>query len=423
MRWWTEDGEVHCKWEPYGANLDNSTESIDVSGGKDGDMKHRGTFTAIDGTTHTITANSGNEFAQKTYNLALTLQPNPTPSQTASCVTVEQFASKWLNAQKLSCQKSGWADKQEIHLKHMLPLIGQHDIRAITNTDIKSAIAKLRKEDGGPYSKSYCKAIVATISTMFNQAVSDGVIPFNPVRSGKRIKNPGESVHTEEEQRLTEAEVFEIFTEILPKIPPEEKQVRLFLACALTMGLRRQEWAGLRWENVIDLYGENPRIHILQKVVYNGKAGNIGDLQAGAKTESGVRWVYIPSVALPYVQDARPRDGKGFVIRGKRYNPNGETWISENAFDYLEQQATGYLPEKTRKRIKKFTAHMGRRTFTDIARRAGVSSVVIGANAGHSPGDIKAVTEGVYMHASEDDKALGMQKVSDYITAFTGKKH
>lgn len=407
---------------PYQANLENDIGSIDATGGKDESMKHRGTFTAADGTTHTVTANSENEFAQRVYNLVLSMQANPAPAQAGPVMTVEQFALNWLESQKISCQKSGWADKQEIHLKHMLPLIGQCDIKNIKNTDIRSAVSKLRKEDGTPYSKSYYSAIMGTVGTMFNQAVADGIIPFNPIRNGKRIKNPGVAVHTAEEQRLTDTEVSKIFAEILPKIPPEEKMVRLFLACASTMGLRRQEWAGLTWENVVDLYGDNPRFHIVQKVVYNGEAGNIGELQPGAKTDSGIRWESIPSIALPYVQAAMPNDGQGFLLRGERYNPDGKMWISENAFDWLTRKATSYLPEETRNRIRKFTAHKGRRTFTDVGRRAGVSSLVIGANAGHSPGDIQAVTESVYMHASEDDKAQGMQKISDYITALVDKQ-
>ncbi len=401
------------------ANLDNSTaESIDVPGGKDEEMRHRGTFTAADGKPHTVTADSANELVQKVYNLALSLPTSTTAQAEKPTLTVGEYARRWIELQKESLKASGWGSKQETHLnKHILPLIGHQDISRITNSDIKSAITKMKKPNGKPYAKSYYSAILGTINTMFNQAVADGVISRSPMDGGKRFKNPGVSVIKEDEDRLTDAEVTAIYAEILPKVPPEEKMVRLFLACAPIMGLRRQEWAALTWENVVDLFGDKPRFYIAQKVVYNGEAGNIGDLQPGAKTESGIRWEYIPEIALPFVREAMPENPHGFVLRGRRYNPDGETWISENAFDYLVQQATSYLPEATRERIKKLTAHKGRRTFTDTGRRAGVDSRVIGANAGHSPRDIHAVTEGVYMRISEDEKAQGQQKISDYLTA------
>ncbi len=397
------------------ANLENGKESIDASGGKDEEMKHRGTFTAADGTVHTITADSANAFAQKIYNLALTLPATLSPIQGKPVTTVRDYALKWVAMQKTNCQKSGWGNKQEIHLnKHILPLIGDFDIARITNSDIKTAFANLKQDNGQPYSKSYCGSIMATARTMFNQAFEDGIINRNPVPARKRIKNPGVDGKSEEELRLTEDEVVEIFTDILPKIPPEEKQVRMFLAGTVLLGIRRQEWTGLQCKHV-DVTGHPPMVHILQKVVYNNDIGNKGDLQPGAKTESGIRSIPIPDIALPYIRDALLPDGESYLVRGNRYNPDGKTWISENAFDYLVEKATNYLPEATRERIKTMSAHKGRRTYTDLGRLAGVNSMVIGANAGHSPQDIHAVTEGIYMHVSEDEKVKGQKKISDYL--------
>ena len=401
---------------PYQANLDNDTESIDVTGGKDDEMKHRGTFTAADGTVHTITADSANAFAQKIYNLALTLPTTPSPIQEKPGLTVRDYALKWIEMQKTNCQKSGWGSKQEIHLnKHILPLIGAYDIAKITNSNIKTAFASLKRDNGKPYSKTYCGAIMATARTMFNQAVEDGIIDRNPVPAGKRAKNPGVDVKTDEELRLTEDEVIEIFTNILQKIPPEETQVRMFLAGTLLLGIRRQEWTGLQCKHV-DVFGHPPMLYIVQKVVYNNALGNKGDLQPGAKTVSGIRSIPIPEIALPYFRDALLPDGECYLVRGKLYNPDGKTWISENAFDYLVKKATDYLPETTRERIKTISAHKGRRTYTDIGRWAEVNSMVIGANAGHSPKDIHAVTEGIYMHVSEDEKVKGQKKINDYLT-------
>lgn len=397
------------------SNLDNRTESTDVSGGKDGEMP-RATITAGDGTKHTITASSCNELAQKAYNLAFTFsQPAEKPGIGQ---TVEAYALRWIEMQKESCCKSGWAKVQEFHLKLILPLIGAYDIAKIKNSDIKSAFAKLRKPDGTQYSQKYCAAIMHTTNSMFSQAVADGIIPVNPCPKNRDVKNPGVSVHEPEEMRITVEDVQMIFSDVLPKIPEKDVMSRLYLAAALTIGCRRQEWAALQWES-INLDGDEPGFWVKQKVVYNGPAGNKGELTQGAKTESGVRWEPIPEIVLPYFRAARPEDGMGFVFRGPRYNPDGKKHISENAFSDIVKKASGYLPENIRKQINHLTAHIGRRTSTDVSRQAGNGTPVIAAMMGHSPKDVHAVTEGIYMHVSKGEKHAAAHKVSEFLAGKT----
>lgn len=394
-------------------NLDNSTVSIDVPGGKDGTVNHRGNYTRPDGTPGSVTG-TVNEIAQRAFNAGMQwAQKGKTDSKQEQGQTVEQYALKWVESKKQSCQASGWGTTQEGHLKnHLLPKVGKFDIKEITNSEIKQAIAGLRQPNGAPYSQKYCQAIISTAREMFAQAFRDGVIDRNPLPSGERIHNPGIKPKKKEEQRLTERECFALFDEVLPKIPKEQTQERLFIAMALLTGCRRQELAALKWEDIDDIESATPFIHITHKVVW--ARTNKGVYQEGAKTENGIRDIPITQRLKPFLADAMPTDRTGFVFRGKKSNPDGKEPMTADGFTRLYERATAYLPKETVERIGRLTAYTGRRTYADTGRRAGVSSLDIGKMMGHSANDIEQITQGVYMNVDNNDKTQSAKMIDKY---------
>lgn len=409
------EAEIRALEDERRMNLDNSTGSVDVPGGKDGAVKHRGNFTRPDGTTGSITG-TVNEIAQRAFEAGMrwTQEIRPAPRQ-AQGMTFGEYAQKWLEAQRTMLETSGWGEKQSIHLKHLSQTIGHCDINKITNSDIKTALAQIRKPDGNEYAPSYCKAMAATARQIFSQAWKDGVIERNPLPTGERVKMKCTPPKEKENSRLSDAEVIDVFANVLPGIPASETQTRLYIACALLLGCRRQELAALKWEDIDDIGQDAPFIHITHKVVY-GKS-NKGEYVSGAKTKSGIRDIAIPELLKPYIADATPAQRTGFVFRGKKCNPDGRTHISEDGFAEIVKKATEYLPETITRRIGKLTAHNGRRTHSDIERRAGVDRFVTAATMGHSMKDMHAVTEDIYMHADSQDKKEAAQKVNDYIRA------
>ena len=117
------------------------------------------------------------------------------------------------------------------------------------------------------------------ISTVLDQAVKEGLIPFNPASRANLPKIEKKNVN------YFQPEQVEAIRDALEAEPLKWKTItHLFLIT----GARRGEILGLKW-SAVDF--KNNRIHIENSILY---AADRGIYEDTPKTETSIRWVTLP---------------------------------------------------------------------------------------------------------------------------------
>ncbi|PHS59184.1 MAG: integrase [Sulfurimonas sp.] len=131
---------------------------------------------------------------------------------------------------------------------HISPSFGIKDIKKITVEDIQKLQAKKIKE----FSPKTVNTIIGELSTVFNHAVSKGIITLNPTTKVKKLK-----VDNARERYLTKKEI-----ELLLEYLKDDEQAYLFVLLALTTGARVGALTKLTTR---DINFENKTIQILDE--------------------------------------------------------------------------------------------------------------------------------------------------------------
>lgn len=257
------------------------------------------------------------------------------------------------------------------HLRtHWWPLVGDRQIRSLSKSDMKAAVAALSAR----LAPSTTETVFAVMRAMMAAAVEDGVIPLNPC---SRVKLP--EVHPREIEPLPAAAVIAL-RDALPG------RYRISVPLAAGAGLRFGEATGLTVPRVSFL---QRRIQVLEQM-QNG-------MLAPLKTKASKRTVpvddWVLSAITAHLQAYGPGPGQvimasatGRLVRRSRF---GEHWRAA-------VKAAG-LPPGTR-------YHALRHFYASALIAANLNPKVIQARLGH--GTI-AETMDTYGHLFPDSEGLG----------------
>jgi integrase len=227
---------------------------------------------------------------------------------------------RWLPAQVHLRRNS--IDLYRSHLlKHIVPKLGDRQIRAIARTDLKAFVASL----GAELAPATVTTVYAVLRTMMAGAVDDGLIPANPC---SRVPLP--LVEPRVLQPLTAAQVQALAAAITPRY-----EVAVWLgACA---GLREGEVFGLLASRVL----------FLQRRLLVEEQGQNG-VMAPLKTKASKAPVPLDDFVLNKIAahlKAHPVTANGLVVTnrsGKMLRRGGFGWCWQEAV-----KAAG-LPKGTR---------------------------------------------------------------------------
>jgi len=103
-------------------------------------------------------------------------------------MTVKEYADKWLPIAKPKVAKSTYIGLQ-IHLTHLCECIGDEMIRDVVPLQIKDVYSTKYKDA----SQSYIRSAKQLFCSMFDSAVSDGLITKNPAREKNAFPHTGET--------------------------------------------------------------------------------------------------------------------------------------------------------------------------------------------------------------------------------------
>lgn len=318
--------------------------------------------------------------------------------------TVAQFLTYWLahgSAQRL--RASTFATYSSHVTTHLIPQLGRHRLANLSPQYIESALNRLLREPaeatGKPLAPRTVKDIHAILVTALNQAVKLRLITSNPATAIDPPRVPRRKMNV-----LTPADA-----KLLIAAVQGARQEALFTV-ALSLGLRRGEALGLRWEDV-DLDRGVLRVRqSIQRI-----AGRKGLQVEGLKSDAALRSINLPAVTLGALRRHKARQNLERQEAGAEWEDSGLVFVSQ---PWRGRKGGHALDPRNYKRIvdaaleKAGLAHVRihelRHTAASIMLAMGVAPKMVSEILGHSR---IGITLDLYGHLFEPERAAAAHAV------------
>lgn len=325
----------------------------------------------------------------KNYSLSLPLAETP-----ANKVTMEQLLNAWIIDKELHLKKSTLLKYKTIITTHIVPAIGNVEIKELDADTINKLLADKMKsgriEGKKELSNSYIKTMSIILSSALNYAVISGLC--DPLRG--KISKPS----------VPKAKIIVLSKEdqynLEKNISPSNSTTELGIIIALNTGLRIGELCALRWgdidmtNNIIHVKHSVIRVAADSPVNSNKKTKLIIDTP---KSEHSIRDIPITQKLQHYLKSCIPVDNRNYILS------NSTIFLSPRTFEYRFHKV---LEECD---IDSFNFHILRHTFATRCIECNVDIKTLSEIMGHSNVNI---TLNNYVHPSFDDKRSQLEKLN-----------
>ena len=265
---------------------------------------------------------------------------------------------------------------QKIIDNHIDPALGTVPLKRLTPKMVQEYYTEIQRANG--LSSNTMRRHHDLLSSALRSAVRQDVIPASPM---ERVEPP--RVRTTESYFYNNQELKLLYQKI------EGNILELAVKLAGSLGMRREEICGLKWENV-DLQ----RHLVLIREARTAYGATI--VQKETKNRSSVRTLYLPDEVCLQSPTYNPTDHVILDAKGVPYSPNA-----------LSLAFTRFVKKND---LPRLTFHGLRHTFATIASCQGASLFDIGKALGHST---PATTGRIYTHLVDRTHEELVQRVSD----------
>ena len=300
-------------------------------------------------------------------------------------VTLSQWLEYWMNTivRPNRAETTVYA-YQKIIDNHLIPALGDKPLLKLTPRDIQQYYIQVQRAAG--LSSNTMRRHHDLLSSSLRAAVRQDMLVFSPM---DRVEPPRAKLY--EADFYNPEELKRLYTLL------QGHRLELPVKLAGSLGLRREELCGLKWENV----------SFQRRVVYIREARTAFGatvVQKETKNRSSVRTLYMPEdvaclLAAELERQRQLQLPSGHVVldhKGQPYSPNA-----------LSLAFTRFVRKNNLPRV---TLHGLRHSFATIACFQGVSLFDIGKALGHST---PATTGRIYTHLIDRTHEETLTKVSD----------
>ena len=313
-----------------------------------------------------------------------------------SRMSLSKWLDKWLDERMVGTIRSHTLEgyRRDIN-NHVNPYLGQKQLSKITSSDLNDLYTFLLEHGRIAKGKSNHPGLSPTtvhgIHTILHHALktaeAEGLLPDNPAG---QVMPP--KVSNKSKRILNNEQLDALMTAIR-----KDTLWHDFFYTELTIGLRRGELCGLKWEDFDSKAGT-------LKICRTIRSGKGGTLEVGdTKTYAGKR-----TILLPYstIQLLKKRE---------------ETALKEWIFPDLLKPESPTRPESAYRQLKKLLAETGlpdirfhdlRHTFATHALAGGVDAKTLSGILGHTKASFTLDT---YAHVTGDMQRHAAQVVGDFI--------
>lgn len=313
------------------------------------------------------------------------------------------YKNKWLRFKKAEVSERYYMGL-ESNVKHLEPLYNMN-IADIKPSDIKEIINALAEENpytGKPTSKKVLQDVRRNCEQIFNEAIDDRVIDYNPAL---RVKIPSSAPKSERE--AIDEEQIKWITET-----PHTCQTAAMIM--LYAGLRKSEVGALMRKD-IDLDAGTIRVNKHIEFVKNQAY-----VRNTTKTKAGDRLVTIPQILIDYLAQL-PMEHRYIAfdtdepVNVNFWQTKWKSYMIDLDFKYgvrLKKAKSKYDPNKGQMVIKPFTIHQLRHTYATMLYNADVDLLTAQYLLGH---DDAKTTLSIYTHLTNTQKARSIEKLNIYL--------
>jgi integrase len=306
-----------------------------------------------------------------------------------SRIRVSAFAKSWIESKAVILDDATCDTYTEALEKHALPALGKFYYDALKPSDVQAWVNRSLQREGkrGKFSVSTVHRWYRVFRTMTRDAIAQLDLPRDPTM---RVRFP-DRPDPLDANALTPDELARFLGAMRTKYP---RTYPLAATLAFT-GLRFCHASALKWEDIDEKKGV---IRIVRKNVH----GVIGPV---SKKKRAPKEMPLPKDLADILKKHRKR------IVQKQEEGFEDGWVFPAGKDKLREPGSlrkAWLGSLKAAKIEKhFTVHGLRRTFNDLARRAGVDAVITRSITGH-------VTEQMREHYSTvglDEKKAAVANV------------
>ncbi len=270
------------------------------------------------------------------------------------------------------------------------PQIGHiklRELRADHLNDLYTLLSQKgqNKRTGGKLSAKTILEHHRLISTVLEQAVKEGLIPFNVASRATLPKVEHKEVNYFQPEQVA------AIRDALEQEPIKWKTlVHLFLIT----GARRGEILGLKWDRV-DFEGN--RIFICNNILY---ASDIGIYESTPKTERSRRYITLPDETMQLLRQYRTWQAGERLRLGEYYQSQGFVFSQDNGNPMHPDSVTDWLNKFSKRHgLPHINPHAFRHTMASLLYFNGVDSVSISKRLGHAQ---VSTTANIYAHVMEE---------------------
>ena len=280
---------------------------------------------------------------------------------------------------------------QKIIDNHIDPALGTVPLKRLTPKMVQEYYTETQRVNG--LSSNTMRRHHDLLSSALRSAVRQDVIPASPM---ERVEPP--RVRTTESYFYNNQELKLLYQKI------EGNILELAVKLAGSLGMRREEICGLKWENV-DLQ----RHLVLIREARTAYGATI--VQKETKNRSSVRTLYLPDEVYLLLEQEQARQQQERCLQSPTYNPTDHVILDAKGVPYSPNALSLAFTRFVKKNdLPRLTFHGLRHTFATIASCQGASLFDIGKALGHST---PATTGRIYTHLVDRTHEELVQRVSD----------
>ena len=280
---------------------------------------------------------------------------------------------------------------QKIIDNHIDPALGTVPLKRLTPKMDQEYYTETQRANG--LSSNTLRRHHDLLSSALRSAVRQDVIPASPM---ERVEPP--RVRTTESYFYNNQELKLLYQKI------EGNILELAVKLAGSLGMRREEICGLKWENV-DLQ----RHLVLIREARTAYGATI--VQKETKNRSSVRTLYLPDEVYLLLEQEQARQQQERCLQSPTYNPTDHVILDAKGVPYSPNALSLAFTRFVKKNdLPRLTFHGLRHTFATIASCQGASLFDIGKALGHST---PATTGRIYTHLVDRTHEELVQRVSD----------
>lgn len=306
-------------------------------------------------------------------------------------VTFGEYAKEWYDIyKKPNVSYSTQKTYDSTFRVHLLPELGERQMRAITANDLQSLMNE--KQGLGLSTMNSIKTIIVNV---FAKAYAQGIIDRDPSAG---LTRPA-AKKKDSRRALTDAE-----TKAVLKVADKHPDGMILKVLYYT-GMRLGEACGLQWQD-IDFKART--ISVRRDVDF--KAGCIGDV----KTKYSIRDIPMPSKLFEAIFPLRGLGG-AFVLPAPsgehwRNTPLSRVWLELMAAVYAEDNSIESR-ETEEGRASILTPHYFRHNYATVLYYAGVDVLTAQRYLGHAKAQ---TTIDIYTHLNEEKAHKDADKLRNY---------